>query len=64
MKSKIKPSVKGDSISFTVKIETEGRIGEHWDIGGKAFDSKYMKRAEKATEKEIERLVKSVLEKT
>ncbi|WP_436371302.1 Ger(x)C family spore germination protein [Cytobacillus sp. BC1816] len=64
MKSKIKPSVKGDSISFTVKIETEGRIGEHWDISGKAFDSKYMKKAEKATEKEIERLVKNVLEKT
>lgn len=64
MKSKIKPSVKGDSISFKVKIETEGRIGEHWDISGKAFDSKYMKRAEKATEKEIERLVKNVLEKT
>jgi spore germination protein len=64
MKSKIKPTVKGDSISFTVKIETEGRIGEHWDISGEAFDSKYMKRAEKATEKEIERLVKNVLKKT
>ncbi|WP_370223168.1 Ger(x)C family spore germination protein [Cytobacillus sp.] len=64
MKSKIKPTVKGDSISFTVKIETEGRIGEHWDISGKAFDSKYMKRAEKAAEKEIERLVKNVLAKT
>lgn len=64
MKSKIKPTVKGDSISFTVKIETEGRIGEHWDISGKAFDSKYMKRAEKAAEKEIERLVKNVLVKT
>ncbi|PAE26150.1 Ger(x)C family spore germination protein [Bacillus sp. 7894-2] len=64
MKSKIKPSVKGDSISFTVTIETEGRIGEQWDINGKAIDSKYMKRAEKATEKEIERLAETVLEKT
>ncbi|KAF0817305.1 MULTISPECIES: Ger(x)C family spore germination protein [unclassified Cytobacillus] len=64
MKSKIKPSVNKGSISFTVKIETEGRIAEQWDINRKSFDEKNMKKAEKATEKEIRRLAEKVLEKT
>ena len=32
MKSKIKPHVDGDNISFDIKIESEGRIAEHWVV--------------------------------
>jgi len=63
MKSKITPHVDGDNISFNVKIESEGRIAEHWVLSEKTFDNKFLKKAEKATEKEVERLVKNVLEK-
>ncbi|MFJ7184324.1 Ger(x)C family spore germination protein [Lysinibacillus xylanilyticus] len=63
MKSKITPHVDGNNISFNVKIESEGRIAEHWVLSERTFDNKFLKKAEKATEKEVERLVKSVLEK-
>lgn len=63
MKSKIIPHVDGDKISFNVKIESEGRIAEHWILSEKTFDNKFLKKAEKATEKEVERLVKNVLDK-
>ncbi|WP_249646118.1 MULTISPECIES: Ger(x)C family spore germination protein [unclassified Lysinibacillus] len=63
-KSKIIPLIKDDQISFTIKIQTEGRISEHWVLSDKAFDNRFLKKAEKVFEKEIERLVKKVLEKT
>ncbi|PKU52215.1 MULTISPECIES: Ger(x)C family spore germination protein [Lysinibacillus] len=63
-KSKIIPQIKDDQISFTLKIQTEGRISEHWVLSDKAFDNRFLKKAEKVFEKEIERLVKKVLEKT
>lgn len=62
-KSKIIPHVDGDNISFKVKIESEGRIAEHWVLSEKTFDNKFLKKAEKATEKEVERLIKNVLDK-
>ncbi|MCL1695100.1 Ger(x)C family spore germination protein [Lysinibacillus sp. BPa_S21] len=62
-KSKIIPHVDGENISFNVKIESEGRIAEHWVLSEKTFDNKFLKKAEKATEKEVERLVKNVLDK-
>jgi len=55
MKSKITPHVDGNNISFNVKIESEGRIAEHWVLSEKTFDNKFLKKAEKATEKEVER---------
>ncbi len=63
-KSKIIPHLKGDQISFTIKIQSEGRIAEHWVLSDKAFDNQFLKKAEKVFEKEIERLVMQVLEKT
>lgn len=63
MKSKIMPHVDGDNISFNVKIESEGRIAENWVLSEKTFDNKFLKKAERATEKEVERLVKNVLDK-
>jgi spore germination protein len=63
MKSKIIPYVDGDSISFNIKIESEGRIAENWIISEEAFKNEFLKRTEKAAEKKVERLVKNVLEK-
>jgi len=63
-KSKIIPHLKGDQISFTIKIQSEGRIAEHWVLSDKAFDNQFLKKAEKVFEKEIERLVRKALDKT
>ncbi|MFF2889608.1 Ger(x)C family spore germination protein [Paenibacillus sp. NPDC057967] len=63
MKSVIKSNVEGDRISFDVLIESEGRIAEHWDVSEKEFENGYLKRAEQASEKEVERLIKNVLNK-
>lgn len=63
MKSKIVPKVEGDHISFTVKIQSEGRIAEHWVLSDKAFNNKFLKKAEKTIEQEIERLVMKTSEK-
>ncbi len=51
IKSKISPSVKGESISFHVKIESEGRIAEHWVLSEQTFDNKFLKIAEQTTKK-------------
>lgn len=64
MKSSIKPTVKGDQISFTVEIETEGSLREDWEIPGNAFEEDLIKRAEKATKEEIKVLAKKALDKT
>lgn len=64
MKSHIKPHVKGDSISFDVTIDSEGRIAEYWNPSLKpAFKNKNVKRIEKAAEKEVKRLIEDVTEK-
>lgn len=65
MKSKIKPHVKGKNISFDVLIESEGRIAEYWNPHFKsAFDEKNVENMEKAAEKEVQRLIESVMKKT
>lgn len=63
MKSKIKPQVKGNNISFDVTIESEGRLSETWVIPGDTFKNEFLKKAEKSSEKEVKRLVRNVLEK-
>ncbi|WP_223591033.1 Ger(x)C family spore germination protein [Neobacillus bataviensis] len=64
MKSKIQPRIVNNNISFDVKIESEGSIAEHWVPSGKPFENEFLKKAEKTTEKEVERLVKNILVKT
>ncbi|WP_026594108.1 Ger(x)C family spore germination protein [Bacillus sp. UNC437CL72CviS29] len=64
MKSKIQPHVKGDSISFDVDIQSEGRLSEKRIASGKPFENKFLKSVEKATEQEVKRLVKQALKKT
>ncbi|OIB03025.1 spore gernimation protein GerC [Paenibacillus sp. LC231] len=63
MKSKIIPHVNGNNISFDIKIESEGRIAEHWVVSEKSIDTDFLKRVEKAVEEEVERLVENVLDK-
>lgn len=63
MKSNIKPHVDGNNISFDIKIESEGRIAEHWVVSEKTIETEFIKRTEKAIEEEVERLVENVLDK-
>ncbi|MGO4886220.1 Ger(x)C family spore germination protein [Anaerobacillus sp. MEB173] len=63
MKSKITSHVDGDNISFDLKIKSEGRLIEDWVWPGNAFEDEFLKKAEKAVEKEVERLVSNVIEK-
>ncbi|MCR8869555.1 Ger(x)C family spore germination protein [Peribacillus frigoritolerans] len=63
MKSSIKPRVKGNHISFDVNIESEGRLSENWVVSGDPFKNKFLKKAEKTSENEVERLVRNVVEK-
>jgi spore germination protein len=64
IKSKIKPYVSGDRISFDVKIESEGRIAEYWNPHFKpAFKNKTIKHIENAVEKEVMRLVEETTKK-
>ncbi|MEJ9228755.1 Ger(x)C family spore germination protein [Peribacillus butanolivorans] len=61
MKSRIKPRVKGNNISFDVNIESEGRLSENW--AGNPFKNEFLKKAEKTSEQEVKRLVTNVVEK-
>lgn len=63
MKSKIKPHVDGNNISFNIEIESEGRIAEHWVVSEKTIETDFLKRVEKAVEEEVEHLVENVLDK-
>ena len=63
MKSHIKPHVKGNNISFDVHIESEGRLSENGVVSGNPFENQFLKKAQKASEKEVEYLVKNVVEK-
>jgi spore germination protein len=63
MKSEIVPKVKGDYISFDVKIKSEGRIAEYWNPYSKpAFQNRNVKQIEIEAEKEVESLVGNVLD--
>ncbi|MBT2668089.1 Ger(x)C family spore germination protein [Bacillus sp. ISL-4] len=63
MKSSIIPRVNGNNISFDVNIESEGRLSETWVDRGNTFKNEFLKKAEKSSEKEVERLVRNVVEK-
>lgn len=63
MKSKIQPYVKGEDISFQVKIESEGRIAENWRASYSTFEEQDIKKMEKELEKEVKRLVNRTTKK-
>lgn len=62
--SSIKPEINEGEISFTVEIESEGRLGEDWTERGDAFDEKFIQRLTKSIEDEIRLLVNKALQKT
>ncbi|MFC0560305.1 Ger(x)C family spore germination protein [Halalkalibacter alkalisediminis] len=63
MKRKITSTIDGNKISFDVNIESDGRLSENWVVTEKDYENEFLKRVEKVAEKEVEGLVKSVLEK-
>ncbi|ENQ3106913.1 Ger(x)C family spore germination protein [Bacillus cereus] len=63
MKSTITPHVKGNKISFDVNIKSEGQISENWVASGTSLKNKFLTRAEKAAEQEVNRLVDHTLKK-
>jgi spore germination protein len=64
LKSSIRPHVNGGDISYTVNINTEGRLSEDWIPNSDAFNEKFIRDAEKTVEKEFMRLMEAGLTKT
>lgn len=64
LKSSIKPKVNGGDISYTVNINTEGRLSEDWIPNSNAFNEKFIRNAEKQFEREFKRLMEAGLTKT
>jgi len=63
MKSHIEPYVKGNSISFNVHIESEGRLSENWVVSGNPLKNQFLQKVQKNSEKKVEHLVKNTVEK-
>ncbi|GAB1810147.1 Ger(x)C family spore germination protein [Priestia megaterium] len=63
MKSHIEPHVKGNSISFNVHIESEGRLSENWVVSGNPLKNQFLQKVQKNSEKKVEHLVKNTVEK-
>ena len=63
MKSHIEPHVKGNSISFNVRIESEGRLSENWVVSGNPLKNQFLQKVQKNSEKKVEHLVKNTVEK-
>lgn len=63
MKSRITPQIKGNHISFDLKIESEGRLSENWLTSPQKMTNKFLNKVETIAEKEVTHLVKNVLEK-
>jgi spore germination protein len=64
MRSKIHSFVEGEAVSFHVAVESEGRITEDWSQLGYQIDEAFIKRMEKALDKQVEHLIKLGLSKT
>ncbi|MDM8147254.1 Ger(x)C family spore germination protein [Priestia megaterium] len=63
MKSHIEPHVKGNSISFNVHIESEGRLSENWVVSGNPLKNQFLKKVQKNSEKKVKHLVRNTVEK-
>ena len=63
MKSHIEPHVKGNSISFNVHIESEGRLSENWVVSGNPLENQFLHKVQKNSEKKVKHLVRNTVEK-
>ncbi|MDQ0195168.1 Ger(x)C family spore germination protein [Paenibacillus wynnii] len=61
--SKIKAKMKGDDISFEVKIESTGRYIEMFVPGGEPLDESRIKEDEKVLEKHVKEMVQKTVAK-
>ncbi|MCF7618312.1 Ger(x)C family spore germination protein [Bacillus sonorensis] len=61
--SKIKPIVKGNRISFEVSVQSEGHLAEKWVPSEKAFDNKFIEKAEKDAASVVKQLMEKITEK-
>lgn len=64
LSSKITPMLKGDQLSFHVKVNTEGRIGEDWKLDSDAFEEAYIQKLETLIGQELKRLMTEGINKT
>ena len=64
LKSKMRCTVKGDDISYHVEIKSEGRLIENWDDKENFSEIKDQEEAEKILEKQVMKMIKSVMKKT
>nr|WP_051106899.1 Ger(x)C family spore germination protein [Paenibacillus terrigena] len=60
MKSKIRPHIEGNRISFDVEIESDGRLGEQWE-NGNGFDNRFIRRVEEETVKQVRKRIDKML---
>lgn len=63
VKSKIIPQIHGDDLSFLVKIESEGRIIENWDMKEDPSSTEFQNRAEEVFEETLLDMLEHLLEK-
>ncbi|MGG0836761.1 Ger(x)C family spore germination protein [Bacillus paralicheniformis] len=63
IKSEIKPVVKGNRLSFKVKIESEARLAETWNTVDAEINKTYLKRKEAYASQTVKQLVEQVTEK-
>ncbi|MGG1365664.1 Ger(x)C family spore germination protein [Priestia megaterium] len=63
MKSHIEPYVKGNSISFNVHIESEGRLSENWVVSGNPLKNQFLQKVQKNSENKVKHLVRNTVEK-
>lgn len=64
MESKIIPRIEGNKVSFTVKIETEGKLREDWMNPGNAFEESFVQKQERNIEKRIKEMAEQTINKT
>jgi spore germination protein len=63
IRSKITPHVKGNNISFHIRVSIDGRIAEDWKKSFNLFKDANVKIIEKEIEKEADELIQQTLNK-
>ncbi|MGZ7441426.1 Ger(x)C family spore germination protein [Paenibacillus sp. TH7-28] len=63
MKSQITSKVRENQLSFHVKIESEGRIIENWDVSEDPSKIEYQEKVKKIFEKKLSQMLETTLQK-
>ncbi|MCH1641647.1 Ger(x)C family spore germination protein [Paenibacillus timonensis] len=62
-KSQITPRIEGERLSFHVKIESEGRLIENWDLEEDPTKTEFLEKAKKIFEKRLNQMLETVMQK-